>query len=59
VELEYLKIKTRLTNEKFASAQKRKPRGGSGTCHLWITLTELLNLQKNRQFPDESVRIKV
>ena len=33
VELEHLKIKTRSTNEKFASVRERKSRGGSGTGH--------------------------
>jgi hypothetical protein len=37
----------------------RDPRGGSGTGHWWIALTELLKLKKSGQFPDEPVRIKV
>jgi hypothetical protein len=32
---------------------------GSGTCHVVFAEFELLKLQKNGQFPDESVRIKV
>ncbi len=32
--------------------------GGSGTGHGWIPETELLNLQKRGQFPDESIKMK-
>jgi hypothetical protein len=38
--------------------RKKKVCGGSGRIHDLIPLTELLKLQKNGQFPDESVRIK-
>jgi hypothetical protein len=43
----------------LTSASTRKPRDGSGNTHDQIALTELLNLKKNGQFPDESVRIEV
>jgi hypothetical protein len=73
LELEHLKIETRLIDEKFAvkmypwlgcfhiliSASKRKLRGGSGNTHDQIVLTEVLKLQKSGQFPDEPVRKEV
>ena len=37
---------------------RRTPFDGSGMDHGQITETELLNLKKNGQFPDESVSIK-
>ncbi len=44
----------------FFWAVDRTPRGGSGTDHWQIALTELLKMEQKRgQFPDESVRIKV
>jgi hypothetical protein len=36
----------------------RTPRGGSGTGHGRIALTELLKLQKSGQFPDEPLEEK-
>jgi hypothetical protein len=38
---------------------KKTPHGGSGTDHCYVVEIELLKLQKNDQFPDELVRVKV
>jgi hypothetical protein len=43
----------------FPSTPKRTPRGGSGKVHCWFPEVELLKLERNGQFPDEPVRIKV
>jgi hypothetical protein len=41
-------------------SKKQKPHGGSGTGHWGLfPQVELLKLQENGQFPDETVRIKV
>ena len=37
---------------------RRTPRPCSGTDHWWITLVELLKLQRSCQFPDEFVKIE-
>ncbi len=65
VELEHLKTKTRLIDgKKFVSVwgecetSMKKSCDGSGRIHDLITLTELLKLKKNGQFPDEYVRPK-
>jgi hypothetical protein len=43
----------------FFLTGQRQPRGGGGRIHDLIALTKLLKLQRNGQFPDEPVRIKV
>jgi hypothetical protein len=58
-ELEHLKIKTRLTGQPWTLTGQSKSRGGSGRVHGRVVQTELVNLQKNGQFPDDPVRIKV
>ena len=43
----------------FLLNPERTPCGGSGKDHCLVPEPELLKLQKNGQFPYESVRIKV
>jgi hypothetical protein len=38
---------------------KRTPHGGSGKVQCWFVEPEVLKLQRNGQFPDDPVRIKV
>ena len=59
MELEHLKIETRLIDENFANTMGGKPRGESGRMLPYlIALTEHLKLQKSGHFPDEPIRIK-